>query len=180
MFTQQNPLPIDTSQFLLRFRDVPLRTFTAVAIATSDLNPADGRRLLHWRASGTYLSSYNRTPVNGSTTFDTRTIAGQTEVQLISKNFDISRNSLFIFQTPFRRHCTSNDIYGIIQAHRLNQYDYNGGGSGCLTWTMKLIEVLTLYGLIDPTSYIGFNMKVAEARNSSDYWVPDETGARFY
>lgn len=101
-------------------------------------------------------------------------------IRLISKDFEISRNSLYIFQTPFLRHCTSNDVYAIIQAHRLNHYYYNGQGSGCLTWTMRLIQVLIYHGLIDPSSYIGFNMKVAEARNSSLYWVPDEGGAQFY
>lgn len=57
---------------------------------------------------------------------------------------------------------------------------FNGNGSGCLTWTLRLARHLEQEGILPPGSVSFIETKVQEVRDRGRYWVPDETGALFY
>lgn len=100
--------------------------------------------------------------------------------RLISKNFALSSSAPYHWESSLAKEYTTTDVYNLLVARKFNQYLYNGNGSGCLTWTTALIELLESEGVLPPGSKTSFLVKVAEVRADPKYWVPDEPGAHFY
>jgi hypothetical protein len=67
-----------------------------------------------------------------------------------------------------------------LEAKKFNQYLYNGAGSGCLTWTTALVELLENEGVLAAGAKANFLTTVAQARADPHFWVPLEPGAHFY
>ncbi|KAJ3879764.1 hypothetical protein F5051DRAFT_438493 [Lentinula edodes] len=102
------------------------------------------------------------------------------EIQMISKPFFVSSKAPYYWETPIIKKYTTTDVYNLLVAKKFNHYQYNGAGSGCLTWTTALIELLENEGVIAVGSKISFLKKVDEVRTDTKYWVPLEPGAEFY
>ncbi|THU84664.1 hypothetical protein K435DRAFT_870043 [Dendrothele bispora CBS 962.96] len=135
------------------------------------------KQLIHWRGA------YQQDGAWRSTSFDTRKLSitdPDVEVQLISKPFDVSSSAPYHWETPLAKEYTTTQVYDLLVAKKFNQYQYNGNGSGCLTWTTALIELLVSEGVLPADSKTNFEAKVAEVRADPKYWVPAEPGARFY
>ncbi|KAI6097839.1 hypothetical protein EDD16DRAFT_1113474 [Pisolithus croceorrhizus] len=177
------PKPIDTKQWKKVDRDVKLEKFIVTAvIMPAAYKPGDPtKRLIHWRGGGAY---YNEADEEGrSTSFDTRKLSVTdpvVEVQLISKPYMVSSVAPYYWESLLSKDCTAKDIYDLVVAYKLNHYVYNGAGSGCLTWTTRLVEVLENEGVLPAGSMRRFSAKVQEVRADPNYWVPEEPGARFY
>jgi len=99
--------------------------------------------------------------------------------RFISKGFPVSDNAPYHWRTPVAKQYTTTDVYNLLLARGFNKYMYNGNGSGCLTWTTAVVEVLEREGVLPPGSKDQFLVTVAEARADPNFWVPDEPGARF-
>ncbi|GAW07598.1 hypothetical protein LENED_009603 [Lentinula edodes] len=99
---------------------------------------------------------------------------------MISKPFFVSSKAPYYWETPIIKKYTTTDVYNLLVAKKFNHYQYNGAGSGCLTWTTALIELLENEGVIAVGSKISFLKKVDEVRTDTKYWVPLEPGAEFY
>jgi len=179
--TTPSGLPIDIKQWLRRDRDVSIESFVVTAVRTDKENPANpNQRLLHWRCGCSYTSSGPGTAKVVSTSIDTRGRTGLIEVQFISKSFVVSGNAAYHWTTPVAKQYTTTDVYNLLLARGLNKYMYNGNGSGCLTWTTAVVEVLEREGVLPVGSKDQLLLKVSEARADPNVWVPDEPGARFF
>ncbi|KAI0078471.1 hypothetical protein K474DRAFT_1660495 [Panus rudis PR-1116 ss-1] len=81
---------------------------------------------------------------------------------------------------PLAKPYTTTDIYKLLEDKRFNYFLYNGNGSGCLTWTTRLVKELEDEGVLPAGALASFKEKVAEVRVKPMCWVPDEPGAMFY
>ncbi|KAI6098595.1 hypothetical protein EDD16DRAFT_557847 [Pisolithus croceorrhizus] len=175
------PKPIDTKQWLKEDRDVTIYKFIATAVKMRDeFKPDDPtKQLIHWRGGG----AYPRGRKWFSTSFDTRKLSKVDpfiEVQFISKPFMVSSAAPYYWECPLSKKYTTTEVYELVVAKKLHHYMYNGGGSGCLTWTTKLVDVLETEGVLPAGSKANFLKKVEEVRADPKYWVPEEPGTRFY
>ncbi|KAI0328427.1 hypothetical protein GY45DRAFT_1338125 [Cubamyces sp. BRFM 1775] len=176
-------MPFDISSWNKPDRGVLVKTFIASAVKMNGVvDPRDSRRtLLHWRGGGGYRLGLS----DRSTSFDTRTAKDENgrpcvQVQLISKDFQVSRTAPYHWQVELAKDYTTTQIFNLMVAHNFNRYAYNGNGSGCLTWTTALVKLLEDNGVLPPGSLKGFLETVAKARADPQYWVPDEPGAHFF
>ncbi|RPD56825.1 hypothetical protein L227DRAFT_578491 [Lentinus tigrinus ALCF2SS1-6] len=183
MSTPHTPKPIDTKQWQKRDRDVAVDTFIVTAVRMpgvfEDPSNPDSRQLIHWRGGGAYQQGGS----GRSTSFDTRkwsTTDPEIEVQIISKNFTVSSSAADHWEAPLAKPYTTTDIYNLLENKRLNYFLYNGNGSGCLTWTTRLVKELEDEGVLPAGALVSFNEKVAKVRANPKYWVPAEPGAVFY
>ncbi|KAJ3903701.1 hypothetical protein F5879DRAFT_1035696 [Lentinula edodes] len=179
------PLPIDTSLWQNRDRDQPILKFNATAVRMPrQYDPSNpNRQLIHWYVLSKFDvdqrlnwpsgrrggGAYEESDEERSTSFDTRKNEDSNpvvEIQMISKPFFVSSKAPYYWETPIIKKYTTTD--------------YNGAGSGCLTWTTALIELLENEGVIAVGSKISFLKKVDEVRTDTKYWVPLEPGAEFY
>jgi hypothetical protein len=99
---------------------------------------------------------------------------------LISKPFAVSSAAPYHWESKLAKEYTTTQVYDLLVAKKFNHYLYNGTGSGCLTWTTALVELLETEGVLPHGSKASFLKKVEEVRVDPKYWVPDEPGAKFY
>ena len=104
----------------------------------------------------------------------------ETQRRLISKNFAVSSTAANHWETPLAKPYTTTDVYKLLDNKRFNYFMYNGNGSGCLTWTTRLVKELEDEGVLPAGVLASFNEKIAEVRANPKYWVPAEPGAVFY
>jgi hypothetical protein len=100
--------------------------------------------------------------------------------RLITKTFAYSSRAAYIWKTRIEIPFTSNDVLALMRTEKLHHYQYNGNGSGCLTWTIKLVSVLEDNGVLAAGSTDDFLEVVKKARKQKLYWVPEEPGAMFF
>ncbi|KAI6105002.1 hypothetical protein EDD16DRAFT_32642 [Pisolithus croceorrhizus] len=177
------PMPIDTKQWQKTDHDRKIETFivTAVKMPRKFKPDEPTRQLIHWRGGGAYR--INARGEWRSTSFDTQKwdIADpDIQVQFISKPFRVSSVAASFWECPLSKEYTTTEVHDLMVAKKLNHYMYNGAGSGCLTWTTRLVQVLEEEGVLPTGSTARFRAKVREVRADPNYWVPDEPGARFY
>ncbi|TFK87141.1 hypothetical protein K466DRAFT_663254 [Polyporus arcularius HHB13444] len=144
MTTPYTPIPIDIKQWRKIDRDVVVEKFIVTAVWMPHQyevpSNSESRQLIHWRGGGAYRTADGG---EGSTSYDTRNwIKGspEIEVQLISKDFAVSSTAVDYWEMPLKKHYTTTDIFNLIKNKRLHHFLYNGNGSGCLTWTRRLVE----------------------------------------
>ena len=68
----------------------------------------------------------------------------------------------------------------MVRRSGLTRFMYNGSGSGCRTWVIRLVELFEEQGLIPPGSLQGCLEKMDEAIREGIFWVPRERGAIFF
>ncbi|KAI0658255.1 hypothetical protein C8Q70DRAFT_184474 [Cubamyces menziesii] len=173
------PKPFDIAQWQKKDRGVIVQRFVASAVKMpGQTDPTKTKTLLHWRGGGAYKLGLS----GRSTSYDTRKDGSDPviEVQLISKDFEVSRAAPYYWDTLLAKEYTTTQIYELMVARNFNRYMYNGNGSGCLTWTTALVQLLEDEDVLPPGSVAAFQAKVAQARADPIYWVPDEPGAHFY
>ena len=101
-------------------------------------------------------------------------------VRLISKDYTVSLAASSHWESKLVKKYTATDIYNLLVAKKFNHYLYNGNGSGCLTWTTALVELLEDEGVLSEGSMTDFLRTVEAVRADPKCWVPDEPGAMFY
>ncbi|KAI6098601.1 hypothetical protein EDD16DRAFT_558177 [Pisolithus croceorrhizus] len=175
------PKPIDTKRWKKDDRDVKINKFIVTAVVMPEqFKPDDPtKQLIHWRGGG----AYRRGEDWFSTSFDTRKLSATDpaiEVQLISKPFMVSSVAPYYWECLLSREYTTTEVYHLLVAKKFNHYRYNGAGSGCLTWTTRLVKVLEEERVLPAGSMQSFLAKVQEVRADPHYWVPYEPGAHFY
>ncbi len=99
---------------------------------------------------------------------------------MISKDFAVSSTAVDYWEMPLKKHYTTTDIFNLIKNKRLHHFLYNGNGSGCLTWTRRLVEELEHAEVLSSGALASFDKKVAKVRARPNCWVPAEPGAVFY
>jgi hypothetical protein len=78
------------------------------------------------------------------------------------------------------RHLTGQDLIDIIERKNLHRYQYNHLGSGCLTWSRRIISELVGERYIEFNADYLVNECIAQTRQENNgLWVPDEFGAHF-
>ncbi|KAI6119792.1 hypothetical protein EV401DRAFT_1888016 [Pisolithus croceorrhizus] len=178
------PKPFNIKRWKKDDRDVEIEKFVVTAVRMPHkFKPGEPtRQLIHWRGGGAYPDGDVANGKNRSTSFDTTKWGTDPiiEVELISKPFMVSSAAPYYWMCPLSRPFTTKDVYELMVAKKFNYYKYNGEGSGCLTWTTRLVEVLQEEGVLPAGSMASFLAKVDQVRSDPNYWVPDEPGAHFY
>jgi hypothetical protein len=100
--------------------------------------------------------------------------------RLISKDFLVSSQAPYHWKKELHKKVTTEYVHQLLINKKFNHFRYNGAGSGCLTWTTRLIKVLEEEGILPHGSLTEFNERVETVRKDPKYWVPNETGAEFY
>ncbi|KAJ3570068.1 hypothetical protein NP233_g4658 [Leucocoprinus birnbaumii] len=175
------PKPFDVKHWKKQDRDVKIEKFVATAVKMPQVfDPKDSaKQLIHWRGGVAYQASNKWR----STSLDTRKLSvddPEIEVQLISKDFMVSSAAPYYWETKVVKEYTTAQVHELLVKKKFNQYSYNGAGSGCLTWTTALVGLFESEGIIAKGSKAAFEKKVEEVRKDPKYWVPVETGAKFY
>ena len=99
---------------------------------------------------------------------------------MISKAFAVSSTAPYHWESKLAKDFTTTQVYELLEAKKFNHYVYNGTGSGCLTWTTALVELLETEGVLPHGSKASFEKVVEQVRVDPKYWVPAEPGAKFY
>ena len=92
----------------------------------------------------------------------------------------MSSHAPYYWETALAKDFTTTQVYNLLIEKKFNYYRYNGTGSGCLTWTTRLVNVLEAEGVLPHGAEASFLQKVQQVRADPKYWVPDEAGAEFY
>ncbi|KAJ3753642.1 hypothetical protein EV360DRAFT_74347 [Lentinula raphanica] len=162
---------IDITEWLDVDHDKIMQKFNVCAIPFK----SEGKLLLHcnrelWyrRAAGVY--AHDDTNRSISTVFDTyRVSSDDMRTVKIDKSFERSRWTAYFWETKLLTKFTTTDLARLLVERNLHKYRYNGAGSGCRTWAVKLVKLLEEEGIV-----------VEEASADLRYWVPDEDGAEFF
>lgn len=81
--------------------------------------------------------------------------------RIISKNFAVSSSAVDYWGTTLAKPYTTTQIYNLLVNKHFDRYLYNGNGSGCLTWTTRLVKELEDEGVLPAGALASFNAKVA-------------------
>lgn len=98
----------------------------------------------------------------------------------MSKEYGASSNAVAHWEISLAKSFTTSDIFTLLENRRLNCFMYNGNGSGCLTWTTRLVKELEDIGALPAGALASFYKTVAGVRANPECWVPDESGAVFF
>lgn len=67
-----------------------------------------------------------------------------------------------------------------MEAFGLNQYVYDGNGSGCRTWVQAFVKFLENEGMVEEGSRKRLDEKILEGLRENIWWIPDEPEASFF
>lgn len=73
---------------------------------------------------------------------------------------------------------TVQKVVDLLTANGRDRYKYDGDGSGCLSWTKKLLTDYVAAGYIRPTAVRDFDrfIQTTRAAHAGVYWIPDDQG----
>ncbi|KAJ3563802.1 hypothetical protein NP233_g8704 [Leucocoprinus birnbaumii] len=178
---QPTPKEFDLVPWRTIDHGVKIEKFVATAVIMNDVSdPNDSeKKLIHWRGAVAYHVSKKWR----STSLDTRKLSADdpaVQVQLISKNFDVSSRAPYHWEAKVARDYTTSQVCDLLKKKNFNRYLYNGNGSGCLTWTTALVKLFEDEKILAKGSTDSFSELVDKVRKDTLYWVPDGPGAKFY
>ncbi len=101
-------------------------------------------------------------------------------VRFIGLAYQVSSKAPYHWESRLAKEFTTTQVYELLTEKKFNQYMYNGNGSGCLTWTTALVELLETEGVLPQGSKASFLATVDTVRRDPKLWVPEEPGAKFY
>jgi hypothetical protein len=73
---------------------------------------------------------------------------------------------------------TVSDFHDLLVRNKRHHYMYDGRGSGCLSWTKKLIQDFSEIGWLDQGAEDSFTEYLADVRRdvSGDFYIPEDSG----
>jgi hypothetical protein len=154
--------------------------------------------LIHWRIQGFYTGPNGHTQTLIFDTIqdqmtniaDVEYVPDSTEYSMTAHIWLYSRvrhkphgpstNQRAEFSFPVLRYLTGQNLIDIIEHKSLHRYRYSPLGSGCLTWSRRIISELAneQYIRMDADYWLGdYVMRFRLEQNG--HWVPYEIGAHF-
>ncbi|KAF8914376.1 hypothetical protein CPB84DRAFT_1742147 [Gymnopilus junonius] len=156
-------MPINKEKWGTKYQNRNIEVFVVSALKVSQKFAPDSKaKKIHWRLSG----GYNTDSGSESTIFDTANVENQgpyVEIDFYTRGYIASHNATKNLEFQVLKDYTSNDVANLVRQRRLNVFRYNAQGTGCRTWTARLIEELEDEGVIPRDSVTRFRQAVEES-----------------
>ncbi|KAK7695666.1 hypothetical protein QCA50_000302 [Cerrena zonata] len=146
-------------------------------------NPDDGTHLVHWRV---HLRWDGRGGVlaKGSVVLDTYKDDASdpiVRIDVYSKPSLVSSAASKFWESQSKiieSDLTVQNVVDLITANGRERYKYDGNGSGCLSWSSKLLADYAAAGYVAATEVNTFTEFIAQTRTREEgvYWIPDDQG----
>ncbi|KAK0199105.1 hypothetical protein F5146DRAFT_996424 [Armillaria mellea] len=159
--------PIDFSRY--KKDDDGGRIVTAISIFgvptyPKKTNPANGTHLVHWRVHLRWAGARGDL-AKGSVVLDT--YKDEPTDPIVRIEFRSLKQGLSV-QT----------VVDLITANGRERYKYDGNGSGCLSWSTKLLADYVAAAYVGPQATGDFTKFIVKTRKDEAtlYWIPDDQG----
>lgn len=72
---------------------------------------------------------------------------------------------------------TVRQVVELVEKNERHHYRYDGNGSGCLSWSMKLIADFIAAGWLKNDAETEFEKFIEQTRKTEpNYWIPPDAG----
>ncbi|PBK76544.1 hypothetical protein ARMSODRAFT_948351 [Armillaria solidipes] len=178
--------PIDLSRY--KRADDGGRIVTAISIIgiptyPKKANPLDGTHLVHWRVHLRWAGARPGELAKGSVVLDTyKDVAADpiVRIEVCSRAALLSNAASKCWEFPvpvISADLSVQTIVDLITANDRDRYRYDGNGSGCLSWSAKLLDDYVAAGYVDAQASARFTNFITVTRTSEvSYWIPHDQG----
>ncbi|KAK0479886.1 hypothetical protein EDD18DRAFT_1206718 [Armillaria luteobubalina] len=179
--------PIDLSRYKSADDGGRIVTFISIfGIPThpKKSNPVDGTHLVHWRVHLRWAGVRVNTLAKGSVVLDTYKddpADSIVRIEVYSKSTVVSAAASTYWELSIpviKAGLQVQTFVAMITANGHERYKYDGNGSGCLSWSTRLLNDYVAAGYVDAQAMQNFAKFITTTRHyvAGFYWIPDDQG----